>query len=102
MRRQAKSPLIESYTHHDEPLYQSRRYRARGHKTGSKLRCYNTPLMGSSRYSRVTSDVGQLDSAIKTRKERTTPCMLNYYLVVFQRIVSLFSLFSVVGMEAEE
>jgi hypothetical protein len=51
-------------------------------------------LMSSCRYTRVTSDVGQLDSAIKTQKERrTTPYKFNYYLVVFQRTVSLFSLF---------
>jgi hypothetical protein len=31
-----------------------------------------------------------------------TPCKLNYYLVVFQTIVSLFSLFSAIGKEAEE
>jgi hypothetical protein len=51
----------------------------------------------------VTSDVGQLDSAIKTQKKRRTiPCKLNHYLVVFQRIVSLFSLFLAIGKEMEE
>jgi hypothetical protein len=31
-----------------------------------------------------------------------TPCKLNHYLVVFQRTVSLFSLFSPIRKEAEE
>jgi hypothetical protein len=44
MRRQAKSPLIESRTHHDEPRRQSRRYRTRGHKTCCKLHHCHIPL----------------------------------------------------------
>jgi hypothetical protein len=97
MRWQTKSTLIESCTHHDEPLRRSKRFKARGHKTGSQLRRCDTPLT----YEVLQVLPGDLQHRTTQphhkaqRERRKTPCKFNYYLFCLSKnCFSIFSLFS--------
>jgi hypothetical protein len=55
------------------------------------------------RYSRVTTDAGQHDSAMKhKKKEERLPVSPTTTFFVFQKMVSLFFLFSPIAKEVEE
>jgi hypothetical protein len=97
MRRQTKSPLIESRTHHDEPSAKARDLGLVGTRQVANSTAVILPIvMRFCRCSRVTSNASQLDPAIrhKRKEERLPVRSTTSFFCLSKNYISIFSLFS--------